>query len=552
MQLALELDRDRIVALQASVLRDRVVVENCLSGRRPDRVDPADAVSVGAWIAEFLEGAGLTPGRSGVTLAVHRGDVVLKRLSLPRAGGGTANRLGPRQRSRGDLASMVRLQMSRQVPVSMEGTAIDYVELLSGEASSGLDKPEVSDDTVPGVQHVLAGAVPGARMEWIGGVSDAAKIKVGRIGLRSSGAAALLSETCRAIGGPVMGVAPGWSSTEFLVVDQAGLVFARAVDLSLPEHGDIDDFVQRAAVEAKRTWMAYRATPESSDVLAVSVVADGALSEAIGSACADRLEMAFEPAHLPGVVEFAPGLSERQRSVAMPLAGLLGESILTDLTFDFKHPRQPPDLSAARRQRVLAAALGVVLVFGSAGVLGWVDLANARDELGELTSDREDLDLEYAKLLVEEARIEHMELWVAQGTDWIGHLRWLSDAMPDPGQARLSGFSGVFDSDVAYEPTRRRGSLAGGSWDAQGMTRLTISGPVQTRGVADALRDRLVASNVYRVTTNGPDVADSFGFSLTTSAPSPIAVEDAEEKAGRSNDVDGRRTARAGGPGGEQ
>jgi hypothetical protein len=344
-----------------------------------------------------------------------------------------------------------------------------------------------------------------------------------------------------------MGVAPGWSSTEFLVVDEGGLVFARAVDLPLPEEGDVGQYAERAAVEAKRTWMAYRATPESAEILAITALADGELGEAIGNACADRLEMAYEPAHLPDVVEFAPGLNERQRSVVMPLAGLLGESILTDTTFDFQHPRQPPDVGAVRRQRALAAVLGVVLVFGTLGVLGYVDLANARDELAKLTRDRKKLDTQYAELLVEAARIEHMERWTRQETDWIGHLRWLSEAMPDPRDARLSGFSGVLESEVAYEPTQRRGSLAGGKWESLAETRLTIGGPVRGRGVADALRNRLVASNVYRVTTNGPDVADSFGFSLTTTAPSPVAAESAEDEKVGGDAEQERRTASTGG-----
>jgi hypothetical protein len=532
MQLALELDRDRIVALQASVLRDRVVVESCASGRRPERVDPSDASSVGAWIDEFLAGSGLSQGRGGLTLAVHRGEVVLKHLALPRA-----SSLGG-----DDLASIVRLQMSRQVPVSMEGTVVDYVELVAGEVPASSDDEPRSD-----ARHVLAGALPGARMHWIRSVSDSAKLKIGRIGLRSSGGAALLAETSRGIGGPVMGVAPGWSSTEFLVVDEGGLVFARAVDLPLPEEGDVGQYAERAAVEAKRTWMAYRATPESAEILAITALADGELGEAIGNACADRLEMAYEPAHLPDVVEFAPGLNERQRSVVMPLAGLLGESILTDTTFDFQHPRQPPDVGAVRRQRALAAVLGVVLVFGTLGVLGYVDLANARDELAKLTRDRKKLDTQYAELLVEAARIEHMERWTRQETDWIGHLRWLSEAMPDPRDARLSGFSGVLESEVAYEPTQRRGSLAGGKWESLAETRLTIGGPVRGRGVADALRNRLVASNVYRVTTNGPDVADSFGFSLTTTAPSPVAAESAEDEKVGGDAEQERRTASTGG-----
>src|SRR5262245_43713593 len=113
-----ELDGSRLAALTACVSSDRISVERWLMAERPEGVVGDNPEAVGDWIAAEILKAGLS--RTRVTLAIPRGDIVLKQMSMPVPVGGV---------NEGELVGMVRLQMVRQLTMSVEGTAIDYAPL---------------------------------------------------------------------------------------------------------------------------------------------------------------------------------------------------------------------------------------------------------------------------------------------------------------------------------------------------------------------------------------------------------------------------------------
>jgi hypothetical protein len=70
-------------------------------------------------------------------------------------------------------------------------------------------------------------------------------------------------------------------------------------------------------------------------------------------------------------------------------------------------------------------------------------------------------------------------------------------------------------------------SYVGGRWSHDPSVTIVVDGQMRTREVADALRDRLLASGVYTVDTRGPDDEDSFSFLLmsTIASPAPTMPE---------------------------
>jgi Tfp pilus assembly PilM family ATPase len=317
--IAISLDQDRLCAVSAAVSSKTVKVEAMHSAQAPANVSVREGAAVGAWIGSELEKGGL--GRGRLVIAVPRGEVILKKLKLPRAEGSTG----------AELAGMVRLQMTRQLTMAVEGTAIDYLPI--GDLPQG---------SAGGTVSVLAAALPGERMLYYRELAKAAGCKIERLGLRSAGVASLLAEASQTANGPVLGVAVGIGSTEYAVVESGQLVFARAADIGLGAGDGDDSFIQKIAVEAKRTAMSYRVGEGAVEVDALLVAGDGGLAGQVSAACGEASELPARVSQWPSAIE-VPGLvSERDRLVSAPLLGLLLEIAADRVSLDFAHPRKAP------------------------------------------------------------------------------------------------------------------------------------------------------------------------------------------------------------------
>ncbi len=500
--IAASLDADRLCAIGAGFGPGGARVRSWASAQVPSGLDPRDSTAVGEWVRTTLDKAGVHGTR--LVLAVPRGEVVLKRLKLPRGQG---------RGREADLASMVRLQMVRQLNFAIEGTAIDYMPVDGG----GTD-PVVSP--APGLADVLAGALPGERMAFLRGVASAAGLKIERVGLRSAGAAALLAQASRLREGSVLGVAAGWASIEFVVLERGRIVFARSADFGLATANGTDEpLARRVAVEAKRTWMAYRVGHDSAAVDGVAVLGEGDLARELSAACGEALELPATRVGLPAGLELPEKMPEADRLVALPLLGLLSERLLAPPTLDFAHPRRAPDLGARRRQLVLLGVLAGVVVVGTGIVLGAVNLGALRSNARDTAQDRARLEEQYRDFLLADARLKHVENWRAAEPDWLAHIGWLSDAMPDPRQAQLDALSGNLGASVRF--ATKDGSYVGGEWSLDGGTTFTLQGRAASREVADGLRTRLVREDAYLINSIGADTPDRFHFALKAAPPAP-------------------------------
>jgi Tfp pilus assembly PilM family ATPase len=511
--IAIDLDGDRLGVVSCAVGSSKLTVTAWHRAKRPERIDPADAPAVGQWIAAELRQADIP--KAGAVLAVHRGEVVLKRISLPRSDSGPPP----------DLAGMVRLQMARQMTVPMEGTAVDYVQ-IADDGRFGEDGESAGTSALT----VLAGALPGDRYNWLKVAAEAGQLKISRIGLRASGAAAVLAEASRARSGPILGVVPGLATTEFVIVADGRLVFARAVETGLPDSmDDLDGYTEKIVVEARRTWMSYRVGRDSGEVEAVAVVAEGRIAEVVGRRCGEALEMAVERFRMPAAVELPSKLGEADRCLLAPLAGLLAEGLITQRTLDFANPRKAPDLAARKRQRMLLGVFGVIVVGGGLYVAASVELGRLAGRVEAAQERKADLEQKYNEFQLQDARLKHIRSWTEPRIDWLAHTRWLSQQLPDPHEAQLDELSGDMRAGVTFVTTDR--SYDKGRFSNWQEARLVLTGKVGRRDVANEIRERLMASDAYRVDNQGPDVPERFDYALITEATDPAARPSAPKPA---------------------
>jgi Tfp pilus assembly PilM family ATPase len=523
----LELDGPRISAASANVTREGVEVKQWLSAVRPDTVAADNAEAVGAWVAQELERAKIP--RKRVVLSVSRGDVVLKSLHLPTGRGA----------SEADLAGAVRLAMARQLTMALEGSAIDYAPMTHarvGEATppttlpaaSGGGAGSVASDADGAMRAVMAGAMPADRVRWYREMASAAGVKLKRIGLRCFGASALLAELSQRKGGTMLGIAMGWGSTEFVIVEDGEMVFARATDTPRPVmRAEVDGFAERIAVEARRTWMSHKASKPNAELELVAILGEGELLKRVSEKVGPSMEARCEIIGTPALVQVPASMPESERSATAPLIGLLVEQVLRRPMLDFANPRKLPDRGAKRRQLALASVLGLIVFGGFGLVLARQQLDSLDTDLKSEQSRLAELRGQYETFLATQARGRHIDQWLDSGVDWLAHVSELSVQMPDPRLAVVDDLGGTLSSDVIYVPRSRGARYPDGNWSVSRDATFSVSGRVKDRNTALDLRGRLVGGNLYNVESRGADVSDRFSYLLTTSAVSPQARREA-------------------------
>jgi hypothetical protein len=207
----------------------------------------------------------------------------------------------------------------------------------------------------------------------------------------------------------------------------------------------------------------------------------------------------------------------------MPLVGLLVEEMLGRPGLDFANPRKLPDKAAAVRQKALAAAFVALAIGGFGYVAAKKSLGRMNDTLQTLQAREADLRKQADQYLILHAKVNHIEQWEQAKVDWLGHVRELSDQLPDPHDAVVDELTGRMSGMAVYDPKGR--TYPGGEWSAREQAVFEVSGKVENRQVTTDLRERLLGGGVYRVECRGPDMADKFSLELLTSEASPAAKE---------------------------
>lgn len=488
-----------------------------LCERLPGEVDAADAQAVGRWAGEALKRAGVR-GSAGVWVA-DRSDALLKRMTLP----------APPDASQ--LPAMVRLQMSRAMPVHGSQVRVDYVET----------------DREGGQVTLLAAAMPEQRLVWIRAMLSAARLPLAGVRVKAQHAAVLAGRSAEDGAGIV--IVPGAASVEVVILEGGGVAMSRGVDAAWPA-GEAEGFARRIAVEVKRTWMGYRSQHDSREVVGATVVGWDAVCRRIADEVGEAIEVparTLEAASLPVAV---PDDADPR------WLGLCGASALDrQWAIDPANPRRVGPTRSKTRERALLGMMGVLAVAGGAGVLGYLALADIRDERSAVERRVGSLAGEYSGMLLERARLAHLESLLVSRPLWPEHLDRLRSLVASP-DVRLGSVSGVSRGGVWFgDPDgSSRYSFLDAEYRPVVIGEFTLEGVAGDRVGALALRGRLVDDPSYTVQTSGPDAGPTFRFQVRTERRRPVSPEGAAAGSGDARSTgggsdDGQQATDGGGSG---
>ena len=504
--IAIDIGRHRLRAVLASQQRNTIRIQRVLVENVPDELDSDDAESLGRWVGDCLKTARFP--RENAVFALAREHVGLKRMMLPST-------------DDAELPQMTRLALQRELPFNAENAVIDFVPVQRGETST----------------TVLAVAVPEDVLDHMRRVAAAAGLGIQRISLRAMGAAALLRSMGSDPDETVLAIDITGESVEFCIVHGGVVRFSRAAEVSgLTETAAIAESI---ITETRRTWMSYRIVEESSAVSGAVVMGDRLVSEQTARPIGEMLKVKAEILDSHPLVE----AHDRDLDRLWPLAGLLLEPALGQETIDFSNPRKGPDIAGQKRRRTLIAAGAILVVIVAAWMLTTFRLRNLRANLAKLNTDRRNLADDDYRYQRDGAKLEHLQQWETARADWLSHVLFLSEMLPQPDTVVLDSWTGSLD----FRGVRYDKAAQGSKWSAPKELSILVDGEAKDRATADALREALVRTEWYVTSSSGADAKGGkrlpFGFKYRLQ--SVEGVPPADEVTGAEEDVGG--SAREGG-----
>ncbi len=493
--LAVGLSGETLLLCRIAASAAKIEVSRMIEAAAPEGLDRSDAAAVGAWLGRVAMEHKLSLRR--VTFVAGREEVVLKRMAV--AGG---DALSPTE-----LTGLVRLSLSRQMTMAIDGAGIDFVRLGADPAN-------------PGAATVLAAALPADRLSWYRAVAGASGAKIVGIELSVSGVCAIARDASSRLDGPCMAIAIGRGAIEFVVMENGRVSTARAVELRSPSTDEeLEQFAARVVVEARRTWMGWAGGRDAVSLESILLMGASTTCDRVRVRCTEAsLASAVRTLGLPAGVSI-PNQDGPDPSAFIPMIGIaIGQAEGLD-RFDFVRIKRGPDPRARRRQIALASVFATIIAVGGAWVVAQRQLGGLRDARDSARQAMNKAGVQYADMLVQQTRAESVERWASAGMDWLAHLRWLSEQMPDPKDGLLDDVSASMSADVQFTP--RDQSVAGAQWTTRQEAVFSLSGKVVRREIALDLRGRLVRGDLYRVVNQSADTEDRFSFDLVTDKRSP-------------------------------
>ncbi len=493
---AIDLSSDQFTAVHLTAARSGVKVGARVCLDIPPDIEPSDDEWIGKWMARTMKEHRFGPGP--VVFVVPRQSVGLKHLVLP------STRLD-------ELPGMVAIKMAGQLPFPAAGSIIDYAAVRESEDES----------------EVIAAAAREELIDRYKSLAKAGGFKIDRIALRPLATGALIAEMSRERSGSLLAIdLRRYGEVELVVACDGRVCFARATEvISASEKVDRHEEARRLATEAKRSWMSYRATEESPDVEHIVVIGNDGLAGGVATEVRTLLGRPTE------VLLSHPKVSGDTATLgpAWPLVGVGLAAAEGADSIDFFQPKKAPDLAAHRRQRVLAAIAAIIIVLGSIWTAGNMHLRRLEGQLQSLTNEKEDLLPAFLRYEHDRLRLEHLSRWEKARFDWLDHLAFVSEHLPQTQEAILGSFSASMN-----EPVMRRKD---GKWLAvETQASLQFSGAAVTRPIADAIRAAFVSLDAYRTepivadtSSNDKTYTEAFGLRLVTPLLRPPAPNGASQ-----------------------
>jgi Tfp pilus assembly PilM family ATPase len=435
---AIDIDGQTLRVVQGAPKGDGLALTKVASAKLDlaadaDRSDPN---VMGRAIAKALNELKLKPG--SVVMGVPRAQVVLRTLQLPVI------------EDVRELASMVHLQVGRDLPFRMDEAVVDFKvrRQITPPAVVAPEKPEAAP---PPKLEVLVAAVKTEVVEAWRQTAEMAGLKLSALGLLPY-ANARCVEACHVAEGneafALVSLRPDEVNID--VIAEQALLFSRGAQVRPgyeAEHPDpnsaeppppapknekewAEEFVNLVTIEVVRSLHAFSGMEPNSAV--GKVVVSGAtgfedtvlesLSNRVGRPCA-----LLDPATALGFSEEG----REQAAGAVAAIGLaLGVNDPSGLPFDFLNPKKPAVQRDMRRIKILAtaAALAAAVMF----VLGLKTyLVNKRTAIAKewatKAAEAEKLRPLYLKMILQGKNVDD---WSTGKRNWLDHYAYLSAVLP--------------------------------------------------------------------------------------------------------------------------
>ena len=450
---ALDIDGATLRIVQADIRGERKTITRVaavpLNIPTEDRPDPE---ALGKAVRAALDSAPIKPGF--VVMGIPRAQVILRTLLLPASD------------DLSELASMVHLQIGKDLPFRKDDAVIDFrvrpQRRPSMDAVPAGDSPEPDQaPTLPKIEALVAVAQREV-VEFYRGVASAANFKLSGLGLQSYANARCL-EACHLAEGSqavaLVSLRPGEVIVD--VISERSLLFSRGAAVTGEKHeteppaetapqatpGEAPpapepfNFVTAVTIEVVRSLHSYTGMDPANAVAKVVVTGGTGQEQAVVEALQNRLTMPVRLLDIASSLDL--DAAEREgASGAMSALGLaLGMGDPDGLPFDFLHPKQPPVQRDMRRIRILtSAAAGVVLLVTLLGVRSHLinkRLFVQRQVQSELAAAQK------LQPLYRQIRNQHgtLEDWMKESEKWLDHYMYLSGVLPGPGEIYVTSLS---------------------------------------------------------------------------------------------------------------
>ncbi|MHC1763555.1 MAG: hypothetical protein AB9869_04500 [Verrucomicrobiia bacterium] len=413
----------------------------------PEGADHSNPGALGAAMAKALQKLDVKPAQ--VVIGVPRQKVVLRTLALP----GVADVR--------EIASMVHMQIAKDLPFKQEEAVIDFVirkpalgRSPSGSAE-GSNTPGASDIASAGEApkiEVLVAAVKRETVAYYEKAASAAKLKLAALGWLSQGNARC-AEAC--------GVAVAEECVALLTLrpDEVGidivagsLLFSRGAvirpargevgdgqvagqmtpEAPMTELGSVQDreaFVDAVTIELVRNLHSYNGSESHPPVAKLLVAGTTGCEDALVEAVGKRLNLPSSRLNLEMLDLSGP--ARQHAAEAIGAIGLgLGVNDPDGLPFDFLKPKRPAVQGNARRVRVLASvAAAAVLLTGILGLRSHMigDRTEVHDAVQKQLAAAEKHVPTYRRMQQQAGAVQK---WVKGGRNWLEQLAYLSGVLP--------------------------------------------------------------------------------------------------------------------------
>ncbi len=429
----------------------RGVVSRVLNGTLefPADADRNDPAVLGPALQRALNRLGVRP--ASVVMGVPRARVILRTLTVPVI------------EKQAELASLVCLQVGRDLPFRLDEAVVDFKvrrklpaapesvpsredgEVPAGAASTAAPAAAAAPvSTVPQPKlEVLVAVVKRDVVDFYQRLAEAAGFKLSALGLLSY-ANARCVDACHVADGDAAFALVSLRPEEVCIdiIASQSLLFSRGMALrTTAESSQGDATVTASVIEVVRSLHSYSGLAADPPVAKVVVAGSTGLEAKVVSALGTRLATPCTVLDLGTALQLPEDSRAGAGGAMAPLGLALGLGDPSGLPFDFLNPKKPAEPRDLRRIAILsgiaAAAFLIVSVLGLRTMLvnrRAAVLAQVNAEAAEAEKKRP----VYRKLILQAGVVED---WIRGDRDWLEHYAYLTSVLPPSEEIYLSSIT---------------------------------------------------------------------------------------------------------------